>query len=263
MRKILIIITTAVCLSACSGRQGGQAGNAEREDKEAKQLLQGVWVNEEDGDVSFRVEGDTVYYPDSVSMPAYFRILGDSLELASVRYAIEKQTPSLFWFINQTGDLVKLMKNDDPQELSEFTRDTPEIITYTHQVKLDSVVVFKGDRYHWYIAINPTTYKVTRRTINDDGMEVENVYYDNIMHVSVFEGARQLFSSDFRKQMYKGLVPDNFLDCAIFTNIQYSKVDSQGLHFNATLCIPEGASCYLLENIVGFDGKLSTSLLEY
>ncbi len=71
-------------------------------------------------------------------------------------------------------------------------------MNYTHQVKIDSVVTFNGERYHWYIAINPTKYKVTKRTFNDDGLEVENVYSDNIMHISFFKGAQQLFSSDFR-----------------------------------------------------------------
>ena len=45
-----------------------------KENAEAKKLLQGIWLNDDAGDVVFKVKGDTVYFPDSTSMPAYFRI---------------------------------------------------------------------------------------------------------------------------------------------------------------------------------------------
>ena len=45
--------------------------------------------------------------------------------------------------------------------------------------------------------------------------------------------------------------------------MQYALTDKNGVHFNATLCIPDEASCYLVETIIGFDGQLSLKLLEY
>ena len=172
-------------------------GSAPAESKEAKQMLQGVWMDSEGGDVSFRVKGDTIFYSDTTSMPAYFRIIGDSLVLGSgTSYGIVKQSPNVFWFTNQNGDIVKLQKSDDPVDELEFVHDQPQVLTYTQQVKKDSVVTYNGERYHWYIAINPTKYKVVNHTYNDDGLEVENVYYDNIMHISVFHGAHQIFSRD-------------------------------------------------------------------
>jgi hypothetical protein len=59
--------------------------------------------------------------------------------------------------------------------------------------KTDSVVFYGGERYHWYIAINPTRYRVMKTTYTDDGMGVENVYYDNIIHVSLYKGAQKLY----------------------------------------------------------------------
>ncbi|MBQ3744272.1 MAG: DUF4738 domain-containing protein, partial [Prevotella sp.] len=145
-----------------------------------------------------------------------------------------------------------------------YVTDTkPTVMTYTHQVKTDSTVSYNGARYHWYIAINPTRFKVVRRTFNDDGMEVENVYYDNIMHISVYNGAQCLYSSDFRKQQYTKLVPTKFLEEAVLANMEYSKADAEGLHFNATLCIPDGASCYLVETIISYKGKMTMKLIEY
>ena len=231
------------------------------DDKEAKEMLQGVWVDEESGDVSFRVSGDTLYFADATSMPTYFRISGDSLYLASgTAYSIVKRTEHLFWINNQNGDLLKLQKGDEDTEIEQ---GSPSVLTYTHQVKIDSVVTYNNRRYHWYIAINPTKYKVTKRSYNDDGLEVENVYYDNIMNVSVFDGARKLFSSDFRKQQYQGLVPAAFLDEAILANMEFNHIDKEGLHFNATLCIPDGATCYMVESTISYTGALSMQLVEY
>ena len=260
MKRLSIILVLALTLSACN-RQGSKDVP---ENKEAKEMLQGVWIDAESGDVSFRVKGDTIFYADSTSMPAYFRIIGDSLVLASgTSYGIVKQMPHIFWFSNQNGDVVKLEKSEDPTDESEFVHDTPRVLSYTHQVKTDSVVSFNGEQYHWYIAINPTKYKVTKRSFNDDGLEVENVYYDNIMHIAVFQGSRRIYSSDFRKQQYAGKVPADFLNEAVLGNMEYSSIDAAGLHFNATLCIPDGASCYLVETLISFDGRLSMKLVEY
>lgn len=227
-------------------------------------MLQGVWVDAETGDVSFQVKGDTIFYSDTTSMPAYFKIIGDSLVLGSgTSYAVVKQSPNLFWFTNQNGDMVKLQKSDDPAVGLEFVRDEPQVLTYTQQVKKDSVVMFNGERYHWYVAINPTKYKVVSRTYNDDGLEVENVYYDNIMHISVFHGSRQLFSSDIRKQDYKKLIPANFLEEAILSAMDFTHIDAEGLHFNATVCRPDGASCYMVDTQIAFTGQQTMKLLEY
>lgn len=265
MRQLTTILIAVVLLVGCTHRQGdGSTANNDTESREAKEMMQGVWLDAESGDVSFRVKGDTIFYADSTSMPTYFKIIGDSLIFSSgTKYFIEKQTQHLFWFKNQNGDIVKLEKSDDPDAISEFVHDTPRIMTYTHQVKIDSVVSYNGERYHWYIAINPTKYKVVKRTYNEDGMEVDNIYYDNIMHISVYKGAQKLYSSDFRKQQYSQKVPAGFLQEAILANMEYSHADAAGLHFTATLCIPDGASCYLVESLISYNGQMTMKTIEY
>lgn len=262
MNKLTTILLLMAILTGCK-RQGSSSLPA-GEDTKAKAMMQGFWVNLDDGNVSFRVKGDTIFYADTTSMPTYFQIIGDSLVLGTgAKYSIVKQAPHLFWFNNQNGDLIKLEKSDDPAMETEFVRDTPKVMTYTHQVKTDSVVMYNGERYHWYIAINPTKYKVSKRAYSEDGMEVENVYYDNIMHISVYQGAKQLFSSDFRKSQYADKVPKSFLEEAILGNMEFSHIDAAGLHFNATLCIPDGVSCYLVESLINFKGKMTMKLIEY
>ena len=219
---------------------------------------------DETEELAVHVDGDTIFYSDSTSMPAYFRIVRDSLVLASgASYSIDRLTEHLFWFRNQNGDLVKYRRSTNPEEDSIWVHDTPRIMTYTHQVKTDSVVNFGGDRYHWYIAINPTKYKVIKRSYSADGVEVDNVYYDNIMHISVYKGGQKLYSSDFRKSQFSKYVPADFLEQAVLGNMEYSSIDAAGLHFNATLCIPDGASCYLVETLVSYKGQLSMKTIEY
>ena len=253
-----------LCVACGSKGQSNGAANAE-EDTEAKAMLQGVWQDEETEEVSFWAKGDTIFYPDSTSQPTPFAIIDGQLVLVSTdaHYHIEKQTENVFWFRNQSGDVIHLVKSNEPLP-DEFVRGEQEhVMTYTEVVKLDSVVVYDNNRYHWYIQINPTKYKVHTSAYNDDGLEVQNVYYDNIMHVSLFRGATKLFSRDFRKRDYAGKVPAQFLDQSVLSNMEYAGVDAVGFHFVATICIPDGASCYKAENIVSFDGRLTIKLIEY
>ena len=258
-----IVLLLVVALAACKGKSGDTAVPVV-ENRQAKAMLQGIWIDSETEEVSFRIKGDTVYFPDSTSMPAYFRVAKDSFMLGTQSYPVVKQASHLFWFRNQNGDIIKLMKSDDPNDVLSFDHQAPpQSVTVTEVMKKDSVVVFNGERYHWYIAINPTRYKVQKTSYNDDGVGVENVYYDNIIHISLFHGADKFFWRDFRKQMYNQQVPAQFLAQAILSNMTYSRVDAKGFYFNAMLCIPDGPSCYVVETKIGFNGEVDYKLLEH
>jgi hypothetical protein len=260
--SVLLCLMLLVTIASCK-RNSDVAVISTSEDRQAKELLQGVWIEDETEEISFRVKGDSIFFPDSTSLPAYFRIVADSFYLGGASYLIEKQSPHLFWFRNQTGDVVKLSKSDDPDDELDFQRQPAMPITLNEVVKTDSVVMFGGQRYHWYVAVNPTRYKVQKTSYNDDGVGVENVYYDNIINISLFKGAEKLFSRDFRKQMYIKNVPPRFLDQAILGNMQFDHIDARGFHFNATLCIPDAASCYLVEALISYKGELKMQTIEY
>lgn len=259
----LLGLALALSLTGCKDRPKDAAGVAE--DTEAEAMLQGVWVDNDTEEVTFKVKNDTIFYPDTTSLPATFKIYGDTLVMGSSgKYPIVKQAPHLFWFKNQNGDVVKLVKSDDPDDAAVFVHDKPHAMEIvTHVVKKDSVVMYGGERYHWYVAINPTRYKVLRTTYNADGVGVDNVYYDNIIHVSIFKGAEQIYSRDIRKQMYAKFIPQQFLSQSILSNMGFSHVDAQGFHFDSTICMPDGASCYMLDTNISFSGKLKMELLEY
>lgn len=264
MKKNDGLIITCVLTFAIFVGCGQKTADQLPESQEAKQLLQGIWSDEETESLVFQMRGDSVYYPDSTSMPAYFRVYDDTLYIgSSARYHIEKHTEHLLWFKGGDGELVKLVKDDGEEEQETFEKNKAQILSLTDVLKKDTVVSYNGNRYHLYVAINPTKYKVVRHTLNEDGLDVENVYYDNIIHLSIFQGAHQLFSRDFRKQQYQQCVPAQFFDQAVLNNMEYSSADEKGLHFNVSLCTPGDASCYLIEHVVSLDGQLSTELIEY
>lgn len=267
--RIVKYLLCAVCCLLVTGQflscKKGKVSFYDRpESLTAKELLQGVWIDEESEEVFFQMKGDSVYYPDSVSQTAYFKVVDDTLYIGkSAGYHIEKQTEHLLWFTNHSGEVVKLGKADEDSAEEVYDTKKTQILQLTEVLKRDSVVFLDGQRYHWYIAINPTRYKVVKSTYNEDGIQVDQVYYDNIIHVSIFQGSNQLFSQDLRKAIYAPRVPKDFLDQAILNDMEFDHADKDGFHFNATLCQPDAASCYVVENVITTDGLLSTKLLEY
>lgn len=223
-------------------------------------MLQGIWVDEDEQDVAFRAKGDTIFYPDSTSQPVYFQIIGDSLVLHDAnlsKYAIIKQTRNLFIFKNQNGDQVKLVLSSDPDDAAFFSTQRPQPINQGTVIKRDTVVAFGGERYHCYVQVNPTTYKVVSQSYNDEGVSVDNVYYDNIINLNVYHGAQKLFGGDFRKQQFKGKVPEQYLTQSILSDMTLQGVDEKGIHYIASLIIPGASmSSYQVVITVDYNGKL-------
>lgn len=262
---LCIALAMVLTFSACKNMGRVDTIDSENESTTAKDLLQGIWIDADAEDVVFKAKGDTIFYPDSTSQPAYFRIVRDTLLVGkpAVKYFIVKQAEHLFWFVNSAGDTVRLVKSDEEADSVGFEVKRPEVLTVSNVVKSDTVVTFEGERYHCYVAINPTRNKVIVNTFNDDGVEVSNVYYDNMIRLSVFKGSGQrFFSRDMRKQQFAAFVPEDFLSQAVLNNISYAETDDKGLHFHATLCTPNAASCYLVEIIVSTNGEMSMQLLE-
>lgn len=257
----ILLIPMTLCLAACNSKTETQKTETQ-ENTEAKRMLQGIWLDESEN-VAFRAKGDSIYYPDSTSISVVFKIAGDSITIGNARYKVVNQGAHLFWMENQNGDVVKYSKTDDEQGyMRYFEQRKVDIITYSSVHKTDTVVIWQGERYHSYIAINPTRYRVVRNILNDDGVEVGNVYYDNIIHISVFNGAKQVFSRDFRKQQYSEFIPDGILSQSILNNMVFSHADDDGLHFNTSICMPDAASCYVIDTRITYNGNLHMEVLD-
>lgn len=257
--RCALLLFAVSCLFAACGNQKTGTSLSSSEDQVAKKMLQGVWLNEDEDNPAFRVVGDTIFYPDSTSQPVYFQIFKDTLVLHSsnvAKYLIVKQAPHLFVFKNQNGDVVKCVKTDDRSYLTFFGVSRPVALNQNKLIKRDSVVIYGDAHYHWYIQVNPTTYKVAKQTYNDNGVEVDNVYFDNIIHLSLFRGATQVFSRDFRKNDFKRQIPSGVLSQSILSDVVYTGTNTDGFHFCANVCVPDSPTSYQITIIIGFNGKM-------
>ena len=63
----------AILFAACSGNKSPHSLQQEKEDLSAKELLQGIWLDDETESPLMRVEGDTIYYADAQSTPIAFK----------------------------------------------------------------------------------------------------------------------------------------------------------------------------------------------
>lgn len=262
MRKsiyLLFLLSMAFALASCRGKSSDK--EEVTENIAAKKMLQGIWLDEDEQDVAFKAQGDTIYYPDSTSQPVYFQIIGDTLVLHSanvVKYPILKQTRNLFIFRNQNGDEVKCVLSDDPDDATFFSTKRPQPLNQGKLIKRDTVVVYNDERYHCYVQVNPTTYKVVKASYNDEGVEVDNIYYDNIVNLNVYHGATRLFAGDFRKQQFAKIVPPDFLKQSVLSDLTFFRCDEQGIHYLASLVIPDdGMSSFLVNITVAYNGRMT------
>lgn len=262
MYKEIPIVILAVALSSCGTPQ--QKTSACEEDMDAKSLLQGIWLDDNTETPLLKVKGDTIYYADAATAPVAFKIMGDSLVTYGARtngYKIEKQGEHIFWFHSAVGDVLRLRKADNDNDSLAFVH-TQAIPVYNEVLKKDSVVTYNNVRYRGYVYINPSKIKVMRPGLSEEGLGVDNVYYDNIIHICVYEGKKSLYSKDITKQMFQGVVPDDFLQWAVLSDMDFHGVDAAGYHYRATVCVPDDASCYMVNITAGKDGKLSFKLVK-
>ena len=258
MKNGLSVILLVTFLFACGNKEKPVV--APHENTEAKKMLQGIWIDEDTSDPFFRVEGDTVFYPDSTSMPVHFAIITDTLVLNGshiIRYPIIKQTPHIFQFKNENGEVMKLVKSDDSEDKDAFDVEHPIALNQRQTIKRDTIVISGNERYHCYVQVNPTTYKVIKTTYNDEGVSVDNIYFDNIINLAVFRGAQRLFSSDFHKTDFSKHVPADVLKECILSDMTFNRVGEDGIHYDAEICIPDSPSSYVVDVLVAFDGKVS------
>lgn len=258
--NILLLACFLLGVAAC-GQKSEKEQPEIKEDTAAKKLLQGIWLDGDDeDDVAFRVKGDTIYYPDSTSRPVYFYIVGDTLVMKGAntsKYPIVHQAAHIFQFKVQNGDIVKLVKTDDQSYLQQFSHEQPVTLNQNTLVKRDTVVNAGNEKLHLYVQVNPTTFKVYKSSYNDDGVEVDNVYHDNIVNVNIYQGSRKIFGRDFRKEDFKGQVPHEFLKQSILSDIVFRKVDADGVHYKVVLAMPDSSMSYQVEIIISLKGKMT------
>lgn len=265
MRKRHIILLSWIIMLVLTSCHNAKkpATDSRVENKQAKQQLQGIWLDD-DTDMPFlMVKGDSIYYADSQNEPVYFEIRKDTLYMRGseeTRYRIDKIGNYTLSFHSLTDDIVELHKSEDPADSTAFTDKDEAIPTYTEQTKRDSIVWYDNVRYRAYVYINPSKMKVINTSYSEDGIKMDNVYYDNVMHICVYKGKDCLYSRDFTKKYFAKYVSADFLQQAIFSDMTFVGIGKKGFHYQATLCVPESSVCNVLDLYIGFDWKLSVSV---
>ena len=254
------LLTFFVITIGSCGKKEKAKDDAEKENIEAKKMLSGIWMDADEESVIFKAAGDSLFYPDSTSAPVKFIIRDDTLFLIGGRtskYKIVKQTPNVFVFFNNNGELIRLVRSENVNDSLLFVRSSNISVNQNKVIKSDTIVSNDAKSYHCYAQINPTTYKIYRTSMNDEGIEVENVYYDNTVHVSVFSGATKLYSKDFRKSDFASYVPKGVLEQCVLSDVRFESIDSSGFKYSAILAIPDTPSCFIVNLMLSFDMKLT------
>lgn len=229
-------------------------------------MLQGVWLDDETDMPLMRISGDTIYYADPQNAPVYFKVLRDTIYLRGntlTAYKIDRQTEYSFWFHSLSDDIVKLYKSDNPEDTLAFFTQEVEVIPSTSEViKKDSVVMYKGTRYRGYVYINPSKMKVIKTVYSDEGIGVDNVYYDNVIHICVYEGKKLLYGKDITKKVFATIFPEEVLNQTILSDMNFINVDGKGYHYEAMLRIPESSVYHLVSLTIGTDKQLHIKMVE-
>ena len=166
-KLFVCILTLLFFLTACRNR--GADYQQQHEDKQAKEMLQGLWTNGENSDPAMLVKGDSIFYPDSASMPVRFWIYQDTIYLQGQNihgYKIEKQAAHLLKFANQNGDEVKLIKSNDKALYSAFNYHVYAMNTFLEQSQ-DTVIRTDLGYFQSKVHVQTTSDKVVKSTFND------------------------------------------------------------------------------------------------
>lgn len=264
MRKICYLLLLPLLLACCTDK--GETGAPERkENTEAKQQLQGIWLNEDDGEPVFRVEGDSIFFPDTTSAPQRFAIINDTLFMYGsnvMMYPIMKQTDNVIEFKNPNDEDVRLIKSDNTDADMRYFQHKLTIINQNKTIKSDTVVMCGNVRYHCYLQVNPTTYKVYKGTYNDEGVGVDNIYYDNSVYLSVFKGTQKMYAHEFVKSDFAGQIADDALSQIILSEIVLDKASDRELTYYALLAIPDSPSGYVVKISLTLGDKIEMKILD-
>ena len=254
------VLTSLLIFSACRNR--GADYQKTHEDKQAKEMLQGLWTNGDSGDPAALVKGDSIFYPDSASMPVRFWVYQDTLYLQGQNvngYKIEKQAPHVFKFINQNGEEVKLVKSGDKALYPSFSYHVYAMNTFDEQTQ-DTTIRTDLGYFQSKVHVQTTSDKVIKSTYNDNGVEVDNMYLDNVASLRLLNHGTPVFAHDFRKQEFQPLIAKDFLNKSILRKLYFTHADAKALYYDALIGIPDASTTYVVELRITPNGRMSKKL---
>lgn len=117
--------------------------------------------------------------------------------------------------------------------------------------------MYEGTRYRGYVYINPSKMKVVRSSYSEGGISVDNVYYDNVIHICVYQGRRMLYGKDVTKKMFADVFPEEVLSQMILADMEFMGVNGEGYLYRAVLRVPESSVSSLVDITIGFDNRMN------
>ncbi|MGL5272404.1 MAG: DUF4738 domain-containing protein [Phocaeicola sp.] len=266
MYKTFIFILSLLFALSCTTSKDKEKSGSQieyEENLDAKAIFQGIWMDENSNQILFQVKGDSVFYVGGEILPLYFKIVGDSLIMQGTvtnKYKIVNQTEYSFSFFSSSGDRISLRKSEMEEEFTTITLSNLPV--YREKTQKDLVINYQGKRYRGYSYINPSTKKVIRSEITEEGLDVERIYYDNVIHICVYDGKNRIFGKDITKQLFNDLIEDEFLETAILSDMDFVAVDAEGYHYHALVCEPEEITCYQIRISISFGGEWKYELVK-
>ena len=248
---------------SCAGKQPQNI--VVKENHEMKAMLQGTWLDEDTETPMICIKGDSLHYMTPGTLPVAFRIIEDSLITYGVEatsYHIEKQNEYMLWLQSDMGGIIKMNKADDSINSIDFPIQTKKTEARKEVIQKDQIVFYNNVRYRGYVYINPSQIKVTRPSYSDEGFKLDNVYYDNVIHICVYEGKNKLFGKDIYKKDFSETVPEEFLQWAILSDMEFIGVNKNGYQYQATVSIPDEITSYIINLSISKEGNIHYTLKE-
>ena len=88
------------------------------------------------------------------------------------------------------------------------------------------------------VHVQTTSDKVVKSTYNDNGVEVDNIYLDNVASLRLYNHGTPVFAHDFRKQEFQSLIPKSFLSRSILRKMYFTHADAKALYYYVIIGIP-------------------------
>lgn len=269
LMKLISLLFLILSLASCgTSSQDKNSSTFQKENLEAKRLLQGVWVNNDSNMPFLYVKGDSLRFLDDCPKMLEFKIYRDSLYVYGydvMNYTVDRQSEYDFWFHSLSDRMIKLYKSENSEDSLYFSvagKNIDPVPLYTEVVQKDSVIFYNDRRFRGYVYINPSTYKIHKPSYSDEGIHIDEAFYDNIIHICVYEGTTSLFARDMHKEDFKSMLTDTFYDQSILADMTFDGVDAEGFHFTARIGIPDSFIHNLILVAISPDGKISMQLKE-
>lgn len=258
--RTFLLLLLFLSLMGCKNRGGEET--MRQEDLEAKKMLQGIWLFD-DGETAFMAKGDSIFYPDTTSLPVKFWIANDSLYLKgnhTCHYQVTAQAAHLFKIANPSGDEVKFVKGGKNTSHADFLQARPYALNTFRTFDSDTVVSNDMGFFDTRIHVETTSDQVIRSTYNDQGIEVDNMYLDNVARVTTYNHGKLVYSHDFRKAEFSQQVPADFLSKCILRGITFSHAAGDALYYDVSIGIPDASTTYVIGLRINSKGNVEKKL---